>query len=126
MKKLNDIDIKVNVIAFIVSSAIYLINEITKSYHSNNLIYSLMNWYFNDIVCGFLLCSVINLILLLNGFKPAKSWVLIMIVFVSGLIFEFIAPIYKLSSVPDVVDIFCYILGSIIFIFYCRKSTLDN
>ena len=68
--------------------------------------------YFNDLICPFFFLSYCNTLLLSVGKEIKKLKWLLVFSFCAGVVWEFVAPIFKKTSVTDVFDLICYLLGT--------------
>lgn len=71
--------------------------------------------YFNDITGCIALSAYINLISSFGRYKIAKLREILGIIFLAGLFWEFITPLYRADTVTDILDIFAYFIGGIIY-----------
>lgn len=95
--------------------ACYLIN---KSIFSNIII---LKCYFNDLLCGFGFYSFIYIsYYLVSGKEPPKTIdhfsVILCLIFLASLFWEYVAPLYIKSSTPDCYDVICYMSGCCVFL----------
>ena len=115
MKKLN-ISIKkrpINVILLFCVSGLYFINNhYFKNYSSGN-IQLFFICYFNDLLCPLFFFSYSNLLLLTIDKELCKIKSICIVGICVSLIWEFFAPLIKPSSTTDLIDIICYMIGSI-------------
>lgn len=88
--------------------------------------------YFNDLICPFFFLSYCNTLLLSVGKEIRKLCWLLLFSFCAGLVWEFVAPLLKETSVTDILDLMCYLLGTffywLVLIIYQKYSCrgIDN
>lgn len=102
---------RVNVAIGLFSFIAYLLNQI---------ILKKTNWtfftnYFNDLLAPIILLAFTNF--LLNFYnKELKGKYIYLFIGLCGVFWEFVTPLYKTTSVCDILDIVMYILGASIYI----------
>lgn len=67
--------------------------------------------YFNDILCPLVILPSIVIIMNLAGISIKSSYLLFVIIAFCAIIWEYIIPIVKETSVSDIHDVACYCLG---------------
>jgi len=90
-------------------------NTIIFSSINNYNLHYFFSSYFNDLLAPLLLFSYINLILSLIDKKMYSLKYLILIIILTSLVWEFIAPIFKPTSISDPIDILFYFIGTLIY-----------
>lgn len=104
-----------NLSIFISCIILYGFNTIIfSSIHNYNLHYFFSS-YFNDLLAPLLLFSYINLILSLTDKKMYSLKYLILIIILTSFVWEYIAPIFKPTSISDPIDILFYFIGTLIY-----------
>jgi hypothetical protein len=105
----------INLSIFITCIVLYGFNTIILSSINNYNLHYFFSSYFNDLLAPLLLFSYINLILSLIDKKMYSLKYLILIIILSSLVWEFIAPIFKPTSISDPIDILFYFIGTLIY-----------
>lgn len=102
---------------------IYLINNKYLKIHTYGIIHDVCCNYLNDIICPIMLLAYCNIILP-DGKKINRLGMMIVFLFLVGIFWEFVSPLYKSNAVADWWDIVCYLIGGMIykFILWCKKE----
>lgn len=113
----------VNFMLIISVLILYLSNNLYLKNHTNDSMQNFFVCYFNDLICPLLFFSYSNILLIcVNKELKKLKWIMLMGL-CSGLVWEFFAPVIKPSSVTDVKDLMCYILGT--FLYWCIIKLVD-
>lgn len=74
--------------------------------------------YGNDVIAGFLILAIINLILVKSKYTITVDtyWMMIRVLVLIGLFWEYISPTYKAVSTSDAKDIVAYLCGGVLYI----------
>ena len=102
---------------FIASSLLYLANVLFFRKGGGLFFVS----YYNDVCCGIWFVAYSNLLLRHIGKRLDKLYVVIPYLFVWSLMWEYIGPYIKATSITDSHDILAYLLGGSI---YCIASKI--
>ena len=107
----------VNLILMLVVLCLYFLNNLLLKSHATGWLQYFMICHFNDLICPLFFFGYCNL-LLITADKEIKKlpWILLLGL-CSGLVWEFLAPVFKPSAVTDLVDLLCYLLGT--FLYWC-------
>ena len=84
-----------------------------------------MQCYFNDILAGVVILAYSNLLFIVVRKEEHSFRSLIRIlffVFIAGMFWEFIAPMFRRDSVSDLGDIMAYLIGGITYWAMIRKT----
>jgi len=103
--------VKGNVVIIIICILMYICNEL---YLKNSFSSIWIHGYFNDCLAGIILLAYVQIVLLPFFTKKISFTQTIVLVFFSGLYWEFIAPLYRMEAVTDHRDLIAYELGGII------------
>lgn len=71
--------------------------------------------YLNDLMAPILVLALSSIALKWSGYELNKLWIIILIGLFASLVWEFIIPFIKTTSVTDPYDLFCYAIGTIIY-----------
>lgn len=71
--------------------------------------------YLNDLMCPLLFFAYVNLLLLMVGKELNGCFKILAVSFYVGLVWEFLAPVVKPSSVTDFWDLACYMTGGLLY-----------
>lgn len=117
---------------------IVLICVVAILYAVNNLCFKILlpyniRWffvcYFNDLICPLLFLAYCNILLLSANKEVTNLKTLFFMGLAAGVVWEFGAPILKTTSTTDMMDIVCYVGGSILYWFLLKRNLnkkIDN
>ena len=111
----NRIMISMNLLLFLAGVVLYIINRILLKCEIYGDLHWLMLGYFNDFVGSISFIAYCNMVSMLFCHKYffVKLRVILILLFVCGLFWEIITPIYRTSSISDPWDIVVYMIGGI-------------
>lgn len=100
----------------IVSTAsLYLLNNFIFKKISTGLTHYFLICYFNDLICPLAFLAYVNIMLAFVQKQLAKIYQILIFCFGCGLVWEFIAPLFKKNSVTDFYDLLCYCAGGMLY-----------
>ncbi len=104
----------------IVYITIFLALYITNKYHiivfDNLYVAYFMRCYFNDIVGSVAMLFVMRVLLLpFNKPAPLKLYHIEVFMFLCGIFWEFVTPLYRKDTTTDILDIIAYMVGGAIY-----------
>lgn len=105
--------IKYEMILLFIALSIYAINKIYLKQLTDHWI---IQCYLNDIMAGICLSTVSQLLMWFWLKRPIKDAENILLIYVAGSYWEFIAPRYIVAAVTDPYDLVAYLAGGIIVI----------
>lgn len=106
---------KRNIYIVILVLVIYTANKTFISIYPDNFVKTFISCYLNDILCGVLFPAYCN-VLLERKYKCFKSLLVIeIILFLCGIFWEGIAPLFISYSVGDPIDIIAYMIGGFVY-----------
>ena len=114
-----------NLICALAALFIYLCNRFFLRDITHGWIGYICRCHLNDFLCPFIVMPCIETILRVAGFRWQKVWNIVLMALLCGLIWEYVIPIFKRSSVSDPIDLLCYLAGAILYawvIFFSRRS----
>ena len=115
-----------NLILIVVALAGYIINNAVLKEISGGFFKVFFVGYFNDLLCPLFFVSYVNLLLITQGKELRKMHHILLLCLLAGIVWEFLAPLFKKSSVTDMWDIACYLIGGavyrLIFLCFSRKE----
>lgn len=101
--------------AAVLVAVLYVVNNLyLKSQFSGNLRIFFV-CYLNDLMAPVFLLSYANILLGSIQRRLQKLWQILPMIFVFGCCWEFAAPLFKQSSVTDLIDILCYMAGAVLY-----------
>ncbi|WP_329385511.1 hypothetical protein [Anaerofustis butyriciformans] len=106
---------KENIVVILLFLLLYFINQIFKNTIPMNLIGTFLSCYFNDIIGGAVFIAYCNIILSLNKKKVLSLCKIELFLFICGVFWEYITPIYRVDTVSDIWDIAAYMIGGILY-----------
>lgn len=81
-----------------------------------------MTCYFNDIIGGITFIAYCNMVFGLYSRKVLELWQIELLMFFSGIFWEYITPMFRANTISDVWDILAYMLGGFIYWLITRKE----
>lgn len=105
----------INIILMILTSIMYLLNNVIFKKITTGDLNLFMVGYFNDLICPLFFLSYCNILLLSIGKEIKKLYWLLLFSFCVGLVWEFVAPLLKKTSITDVLDLICYLIGAFLY-----------
>lgn len=107
----------INLVLMILVLFLYFLNNTYLKVFTEGGVQKFLICHFNDFICPLFFIAYSNLLLIsVNKEIKKLKWVMIF-GFSSGLVWEFIAPLIKPSSVTDILDLLFYTLGT--FLYWC-------
>lgn len=94
---------------------LYVVNNLFFKWKTHGWIQIFFISYFNDLICPLLFLSYVNILMMTTGKEIKRLSVLLLLALVASLVWEFVAPIVKPTSVTDLIDIVCYLVGSVVY-----------
>lgn len=117
---------KKDFLIFIAAVSLYLLNKSAMSYYTDDTIRWFMSCYFNDIVGSVAFLAYCNFLLATQKRRLARLFHIVLLMFVCGLVWEFIAPLIREDTVTDLFDFGAYILGGCIYWYIDQKRMLPH
>lgn len=113
---------KKNIFLIIITVSFYLINQVFKYNYSNVYVNWFMTCYFNDIVGSIAFIAYCNILLEYRLYNHLKLNQIIALLFLCGLFWEYIAPLFISYSISDPLDVVAYISGGLIYYWLITKQ----
>ena len=102
---------------------IYCINRVLKRYINIPVIGYLCKCHLNDFIGGIVFCAYFNLILIAFERQTInKYYQIFIIILCTGIIWEYVFPIFLNYSISDIYDVLAYILGATVYYFIKKKG----
>ena len=112
--------VRFNIMLIVIVCLLYLFNNQVLKKCTEGLAREFVISYFNDLICPVFFCSYVNVLLSFIKQEICKLKWLVLLVLGAGLIWEFFAPLLKPSSVTDIMDLLCYIVGTVFYWFLLK------
>lgn len=113
----------INLTLIICVSILYFINNTVLKLCTTGHLQLFFICHFNDLICPLFFLSYSNLLLITIQRELTKIKGIVLLCLIAGLIWEYFTPLIKPSSVSDIVDIICYLVGASLYWFLL---TLNN
>ncbi|MDR1722037.1 MAG: hypothetical protein LBR24_03190 [Methanobrevibacter sp.] len=105
-----------NLKIIIISIVLAILNNLILKKINLLFLNSFFNGYFNDLLGAILILAYINLLLsIFLNYKIKSLKLLIIITVLIAIVWEYVAIFLKPSGVSDILDVFIYLLGCIIY-----------
>lgn len=111
---------KTNYYSILVVGVIYFSNKLFLINHAEGWIQYFCKCHLNDMICPVLILGISQIMLIWAGYEIKYFKHYISISILMGIIWEYFAPIINPKSVTDVIDIFCYILGTFFYYIFWK------
>lgn len=112
----------INLWLMLMVAALYLINNCYLKIYAPQAIRWFFICYFNDLICPLLFFGYVNILLLTKGKELSKLKLILLFGLLVSIVWEYGAPILKESSITDIGDIGCYLIGSILYWWILKKN----
>lgn len=121
--------IKKNACLIIITLFLYMVNQLIKTEISNEVIRYFCICYYNDTIGSITFIAYCNLVLKNCGKSLDKLYKIELTLFLAGIFWEYITPIFRSNTTTDILDIIAYMIGGYIYwIIYkidCNYSNND-
>ena len=104
-----------DIILVLITAFLYLLNNFIFKKYSSGIFYYFFVCYFNDLICPIGFLAYVNIMLSFVNKNIEKLYQLLSFCFLCGLVWEFITPLMKDSSVTDFFDLLCYCVGGVLY-----------
>lgn len=105
----------INLMIMIFVFILYLTNNLLLKKIGPSFLKYFFVCHFNDLLCPSLLLGYSNILLLTIGKELKKLHHILMFCLAASIVWEFVAPVFKKTSITDWFDVVCYLLGGIIY-----------
>ena len=102
---------------------LYFLNNSVLKNITTGIVYEYCVCYLNDLICPLFFLAYSNLLLITVRKELTSLRSILLVSIPAGLIWEFVAPLMKSSSVTDPIDLICYLLGSLIYWWILKTAT---
>lgn len=106
---------KVEIFLVVATASLYLLNNLVFKKISSGVVHYFLVAYFNDLICPIGFLAYVNTMLAFINQKLEKFYQILLFCFACGVVWEFIAPLLKASSVTDPYDLLCYCIGGVLY-----------
>lgn len=114
----NIIYIKKNSLIIIICSMLYLLNKIVFLNTINTFLTFFLKCYFNDILAGLVIISLFNILIIITfSIKINKYYYILLLLLIIGLFWEYSPKLIRKNAVSDIIDIFAYEFGGLLYWF---------
>ena len=105
---------------------LYVINQYIKTRIPVEFIRWFLSCYFNDFIGGITFAAYCNMIFGFYNKRLDKLWQIQILIFISGLFWEYITPMYRENTVSDLWDIVAYMCGGFLYWLNIKKECIGN
>jgi len=105
----------INIAIFFASISLYILNQLILKHLNIIYLTNFFNFYFNDVLAQILMLSYSNFLMGKINKPILKLRYIILVVLACGIIWEFVAPLYKSRSTLDLFDFLAYLAGGLIY-----------
>ena len=106
---------KFDFIVFIFTALLYFVNNFILKSITKGIANYFFTGYFNDLICPLGFVAYTNILLFFINKKIDKFYHILFFCFLCGIVWEFIAPLLKETSVTDPYDLLCYCIGGTLY-----------
>lgn len=106
---------KLNLIILVISSLLYLLNELYFKGLKIEYIFYFMNSHFNDLIASLVILAFANLLLGFVQHRIDKFKYIILFILGCSIVWEGLGKFARSNAVFDWIDVICYFLGAIIY-----------
>lgn len=108
---------KIDTLLLLTVAGLYLLGPLWKAMTEGRIHYLLV-CYYSDVLAGICFLAWTNLLLQISGRKPLHSfWKTAALLWLCGLVWECLAPVWKEGAVFDPWDFAAYQLGGLLYLF---------
>ena len=105
-----------------ITIVLYITNQTIKAKIPIEPIRWFMSCYFNDTLGGITFLAYCNIVFSFYNKKMVKLWQMELLMFFSGLFWEYVTPIFRQNTVSDMWDILAYMVGGFLYWLIDRKE----
>ncbi len=111
------------ILIFLIIGLFQLNNHFLKA-HTQGLLHEFLKCHLNDFMCPFWILGYSNFLLAFQKKEIRKLWAVLLFCLVTGVVWEYVAPFLKPTSVSDWRDLLCYIAGGLAY--WCLIRVLEK
>ena len=105
----------INIAFIIIFMGLYTLNRLFLIHITEGVTNQFCRWHLNDLICPLVILPYIEVLVLSNGYEIVSIVKIISIGLCCAFIWEYVIPIFKVSSISDPLDVVCYLLGSFLY-----------
>ena len=94
---------------------IYCLNKCVLIKNSRGISGYFLRCYLDDLMAPIFILALSSMILRWAGYELQNFWIILLIGVFAGVVWEYVIPFIKKSSVTDPYDLLCYIIGTIVY-----------
>ena len=79
--------------------------------------------HLNDLIAPIFILALSSVLLKWIDYELKELWIIMLIGVFAGIVWEFVTPLFKTSSVADLYDFLCYVIGTMIY-YGIKKITI--
>lgn len=113
---------KIHLPLMLIVLLLYGLNKLVLSPQLAGSIGEFFRFYFNDLICPLFYLSCVQILLIWAGYEMSTYKVVLFWGLLGGVIWEFLIPLLKPTSVCDYKDLLCYFLGSTLYYVIYKRS----
>lgn len=106
---------KRNVVIILISVLLYILNQCFKTLYSIEIVKWFMSCYFNDIIGSIAFIAYCNIFIEMHGSYLNNLFYIVSLLFVCGLFWEYVTPLFRSDTVADLFDLIAYMCGGFIY-----------
>ena len=96
-------------------AVIYLTNNLVLKQVLTGALGEFAKGYLNDLFAPIFLLAYSNVLLSRINHRIHKLWQMLILIGVAGIVWEYLAPLVKPSSISDPYDLVCYFVGAVLY-----------
>ena len=98
-----------------ITIGLYCVNQVIKLHINVGWLKWFMCCYFNDMIGGITFVAYCNIVFDFYKKKMIRLWQIELLMFFSGIFWEYITPLFRKDTVSDIFDICAYMVGGFIY-----------
>lgn len=118
---------KENIVVIFITLLLYIVNQLVKTKIDHDLIRYVCVCYYNDIIGSVTFIAYCNVVLSFRKRAFDTLFKIEIVLFIAGLFWEYITPLFRSNTTTDIWDIVAYLIGGFIYwLIYKVDNLFEN